>query len=261
MHKVYRIRGTAGCDRIYYDGHTKANTAALSTFKILLQSVVSDDVDWTTLDIKDFYLITPLPRPEYIRIPLKFLSPKIIAQHSLQSFVHNNSILFEVTKSMYGLPHAGKIAQDVLIGRLAMCGYLQTGTTCIFRHVTNGVVFTLVVDDFAVKFKDFASADHLIICLELHYNITIKKNATKSPTPALPDTSPLLTFEEHHRLQQIGGVLLYYCLAVDSTGLPAVTAIESALSHVTQLTQQVADRLLSYFRHYPDNIVVCIKSM
>ena len=109
MHKVYRIRGTAGCDRIYYDGHTKANTAALSTFKILLQSVVSDDVDWTTLEIKDFYLMTPLPRPEYIRIPLKFLSPKIIAQHSLQSFVHNNSILFEVTKSMYGLPHAGKL--------------------------------------------------------------------------------------------------------------------------------------------------------
>jgi hypothetical protein len=107
-----------------------------------------------TLDVKDFYLMTPLPRPEYIRIPLKFLSPKIINQHSLQPFVHNNSILFEVTKSMYGLPHAGKIAQDVLIGRLVKHGYLQSGTTCLFRHVTNGVAFTLVVDDFAVKFKD-----------------------------------------------------------------------------------------------------------
>ena len=252
--------------------------------------------------------MTPLPRPEYIRIPLKFLSPKIIAQHHLQPFVHNTSVLFEVTKSMYGLPHAGKIAQDVLIGRLATHGYLQTGTTCLFRHVTNGVAFALVVDDFAVKFKDLASADHLIACLELYYKLTIKKNATKylgltievdkvvrevrisapgviakalnqfaphstavarSPavyqpprfgkeaqTPAPPDTSPLLTSEEHHRLQQIGGVLLYYCLAVDSTGLPAVTAIESALSHATQLTQQAAERLLSYFRNYPDNILV-----
>ena len=110
MHKVYRIRGTAGGDRINYDGSTKANTAALSTVKILLQSVVSDDVDWMTLDIKDFYLMTLLPRPEYIRLlPLKFLSSKIFAQHSLQSFVHNNSILFEVTKSMNGLPHAGKL--------------------------------------------------------------------------------------------------------------------------------------------------------
>jgi hypothetical protein len=51
-------------------------------------------------------------------------------------------------------------------------------------------------------------------------------------------------------------VLLYYCLADDSTGLPAVTAIESALSHATQITQQAAERLLSYFRNYPDNILV-----
>ena len=29
---------------------------------------------------------------------------------------------------MYGLPHAGKIVQDILIGRLATHGYLQTGT-------------------------------------------------------------------------------------------------------------------------------------
>jgi hypothetical protein len=72
---------------------------------------------------------------------------------------------------------AGKIAQDVLIGRLATHGYLQTGSTCLFRHGTNGVAFALVVNDFAVK--DLVSADHLIACLELYYKLTIKKNATK----------------------------------------------------------------------------------
>ena len=60
MSKVYRIRGTAGGDKIHYDGPTKVNTAAMSTVKILLQSVVSDDADFMTLDIKDFYLMTPL---------------------------------------------------------------------------------------------------------------------------------------------------------------------------------------------------------
>ena len=80
---------------------------------------------------------------------------------------------------MYGLPHAGKIAQDVLVERLASHGYLQTGTTCLFRHVTNGVAFVLVVDDFGVKFKDVASAEDLIRCLQLYYTITIKKDATK----------------------------------------------------------------------------------
>ena len=70
MNKVYRIRGTAVCDRINYDGPTKAKTAAQSTVKLLLQSVVSDNANFMTLDIKDFYLMTPLPRSEYIRIPL-----------------------------------------------------------------------------------------------------------------------------------------------------------------------------------------------
>ena len=79
MNKVYRIRGTAGGDCINYDGPTKANTAALSTVKILLQSVVSDNANFMTLDIKDFYLMTPLPRFEYIRIPQKFLSAQIMA--------------------------------------------------------------------------------------------------------------------------------------------------------------------------------------
>ena len=49
---------------------------------------------------------------------------------------------------------------------------------------------------------------------------------------------------------------IIYCLAIDSTDLPAVTAIESALSHPTQLTQGAADRLLAYFRNYPDNLLV-----
>jgi hypothetical protein len=180
MHKVYRIRSTAGGERINYDEPTKANTAALSTVKILLQSVVSDDADWMTLDIKDFYLMAPLPRSEYIRIPLKFLSPRLSPSTACNHLYYTITQYFlRLQNSMYGLPHAGKIAQDVLIGRLAKHGYLQTGTTCLFRHVTNGVAFALVVDDFAVKFKDLVSADHLIASLELFYKLTIKRNATK----------------------------------------------------------------------------------
>ena len=67
-----------------------------------------------------------MPRSEYIRIPLTFISDKILVKHSLHIF--NNSILFEVTKSIqHGLPHAGKIVQNNLIERLATHGYLQTG--------------------------------------------------------------------------------------------------------------------------------------
>ena len=53
---------------------------------------------------------------------------------------------------------------------------------CVVRHhlyATNGVAFTLVVDDFGVKFQDPAGADDLIRCLQLYYTLTIKRNATK----------------------------------------------------------------------------------
>ncbi len=36
----------------------------------------------------------------------------------------------------------------------------------------------------------------------------------------------------------------------------SLIAIESALAHATQLTQRAADRLLAYFRNYPDKILV-----
>ncbi len=84
---------------------------------------------------------------------------------------------------MYGLPHAGRISQDGLIERLASHGYMQTGTTCLFRHATNSVAFTLVVDDFGVKYMNTADARLLttlfVRCLRLYYEITIKKNPTK----------------------------------------------------------------------------------
>lgn len=306
--KLYRIRGTIGGDRVNYDGPTKANTAAMPIVKLLLQSTVSENAEWMTIDLKDFYLMTGLPRPEYIRIPIRYLSTAIIAKYSLQSFIHNGHILFEVLKSMYGLPHAGRIAQEALIAHLAQHGYVQTSTPCLFRHITNNVFFTLVVDDFGVKYRTPADADHLIQCLKLKYSITLRMDGAKylglniafdrqartvslslpgyvrkalsrfapsltnlahSPgiyTPpsfgkesqnvALPDTSRPLSDSERTNLQAIIGVFLYYCLAVDVTGLPAVTALASAQSCATTLTQAAALRLLAYFRNYPDNSLV-----
>ena len=73
--------------------------------------------------------------------------------------------------------------------------------------------------------------------------------------PATPDISPLLTVDEHPRLQCLASALLFNSSYRFDGFLPSVTAIESALVHATQLTQRAADRLLAYFRHYPDNIL------
>ena len=304
--KTYRIRGTIGGDRINYTGVTKANTAAMPVVKMLLQSVVSDDAEFMTIDIKDFYLNTELPRSEWMRIPVKFLSAAILDKHNLRPFINDGAVIFEVVKSLYGLPHAGKISQDELIRHLATHGYHQTTTPCLFRHDTNGIAFTLVVDDFGIKFRERAAAQHLIDTLLLRYQITIKFDATKylgltlrfnrseryvglsipgyvpktlqrfpppahganSPSIYIPpqigavvqaptqDINPALSAAEKTEIQAICGAFLYYCIAVDPTGYPAVTALSCDQAHPTKNTRAAADRLLAYYRKYPNNELI-----
>ena len=170
---TYRVRGTIGGDRINYPGPTTARTAAMPLVKLLLQSVVSDDKCLLTLDIKDFYLKTPLDRPEYLRISSKFLPQHIIDKNGLNQYLHNGSILFEANKGMYALPQAGLQAQNRLVRHLADNEYHQTAATCFFHHVDNGTDFCLVVDDFGVKYATTDGAQHLIDTLQKLYVITI----------------------------------------------------------------------------------------
>ena len=51
---TYRIRGTAGGDKINYNGPTSAQTAAMPVLKLLLHSFVSEHKKWMTIDIKDY---------------------------------------------------------------------------------------------------------------------------------------------------------------------------------------------------------------
>ena len=169
----YRVRGTIGGDRINYDGPTSAQTAAMPVVKMLLNSVISDNSKWCTIDIKDYYLGTPLPRTEYVRVPLKYIPSAIIEQYHLEPFIHNGYILFEINMGMYGLPQAGLLAQLRLMNKLLDNDYHETNTPCLFRHVSNGNTFTLIVDDFGIKYTSQAAIDHLIAVLRELYVIKI----------------------------------------------------------------------------------------
>ena len=178
--KDFRVRGTVGGDRIHYDGDVAAHTAEMSTVKILLQSVVSDNANFMTVDIKDFYLNTPLTRPEYIKIQVSSIPQAILDRFSLLQYAHNGVVLFEITKGMYGLPQAGLLAQQRLVEHLSSRGFLSgPNTPCLFRHVTRNIAFTLVVDDFGVKYTDKADAEYLIATLKELYELTINWSGDK----------------------------------------------------------------------------------
>ena len=55
----YRVRDTYGGNISDYTGPTSADVAHLTTIKLFLNSVVSSDAEWMTVDIKDYYLVPP----------------------------------------------------------------------------------------------------------------------------------------------------------------------------------------------------------
>jgi len=67
---------------------------------------------------------------------------------------------------MYGLHQAGIIAQDLLTKRLHQAGYHQSKVTPgYWHHKWRPISFTLVVDNFGVKYINKTDVDHLISVL------------------------------------------------------------------------------------------------
>ena len=75
---------------------------------------------------------------------------------------------------MYGLPQAGRIANDALVLHLAKDDYHQSKMIPgLFHHESRPVSFCLVVDDFGIKYAGKENAEHLINTLKSKYTITI----------------------------------------------------------------------------------------
>lgn len=169
-----RVRVTVGGDKVDYPGEVSTKTSELVTAKVLLNSVISDpDALFMCADVKDFYLNTNLPRKEYIKIPINIIPQEIIDLYNLMDLVVDGYVYVEVSKGMYGLPQAGRVASDELLPRLKAAGYTPTGRVPgLFRHKSNSIVFCLTVDDFGIKFKSRLHARHLLDTLKKHYKIT-----------------------------------------------------------------------------------------
>ena len=74
-----------GSNRINYPGEVATPTADMFVAKILFNSVVSTPgTNFMTMDISNFYLMTPLKFPEYICIKLSNIPEKIIVKYDLQ---------------------------------------------------------------------------------------------------------------------------------------------------------------------------------
>jgi hypothetical protein len=130
-----------------------------------------------TIDIKDFYLHTPMFEYEYMRIPVKFIPAGIIEQYKPH---HNGYVLAKLRKGIYGLPQAGKLANDRLVTHLGKSGYVRTKRTPgLFTHADHPIIFSLFVDDLGVQYTGRQHAQHLADTLESLYTMTAEWPGTR----------------------------------------------------------------------------------
>jgi hypothetical protein len=81
-----RVQLTVGGDRLGYSGDVATSTADIKTFKILINSTLSTkDAAMVMMDIKNYYLGTPLPRFEYMKMLLSRFPKEITQGYNLNA--------------------------------------------------------------------------------------------------------------------------------------------------------------------------------
>jgi hypothetical protein len=112
---------------------------------------------------KNFYLTAPLDRFEYMKMPIDLFPKWIVKQYELMKHVLNGFIYLKMRRAVWGLPQAGILANKLLQRHLLPHGYYEcTNTPGLWKYETRPISFTLVVDNFGVKYVGKEHVDHLI---------------------------------------------------------------------------------------------------
>jgi hypothetical protein len=167
-----RTRLVAGGDRVHYPGNAGTPTANLITVKIFINSIISTDgAKFMTMDIRDFYLNTPMARYRYMQLHIADMPDDVIEHYNLRDKATPDSYIYcKIQKGMYGLPQAGIMAQHLLKECLQKHGYHQSQTTpSLWKHNTRPINFSLVVNNFGVKYVGKENAQHLLDTVRHYY--------------------------------------------------------------------------------------------
>jgi hypothetical protein len=158
-----RVLLTVGGDRLDYSGDVATSTADITTLKILINSTLyTEDAAMMMMEIKNYYLSTPLPQFEYMKMLLSRFPEEIVQKYNLNALAVDGWVYIEIRKGMYILKHSVLLADQLLQTCLAPFVYYPARhTPGLWLHKTRPISFTLVVDDFAVKYVGKQHAKHL----------------------------------------------------------------------------------------------------
>ena len=124
------------------------------------------------------YLMSDLIDSEYVKFKVDLIPPRIIQYYNIQHLIHEGYIYARINKAWYGLKNAGRIAHDDLVQHLQKHGFVQAQKTDgLFTHILRDISFTLVVDDFGIKFTNKQDCDYLIKIMREKYKFKVDYEA------------------------------------------------------------------------------------
>ena len=112
-------------------------------------------------------------KAEYLKIALKILPQDIGDTYDPLSKQCDGYMYFKPEKGMFGLVKSGIITHDALKKHLKTYGYAPAKITQgLWTHTDSDINFTLVVDNFGIKYTHKKDMYHLISSLQAKYEVT-----------------------------------------------------------------------------------------
>jgi hypothetical protein len=108
-----------------------------------------------------------------MKMPLVSFPEWIKIHYDLDKYTSNGFICLEMQQAVWGLPQADILANKLLRCHLLPHSYYECNNTPgLWKHQTCPIAFTLVIDDFGVKYVGKEHVDHLIQCIKEAYELT-----------------------------------------------------------------------------------------
>jgi hypothetical protein len=111
-----------------------------------------------------------------MQLKLSDMPDNVIPHHHLCNIATPGVYVYcKICQGMYGLPQAGIITQELLAKRLKEYGYTQSKITPgLWTHEWRPITFSLVVDNFGVKYIRDEHAQHLLQMVKKYYTCWFK---------------------------------------------------------------------------------------
>jgi hypothetical protein len=168
-----RTRITIGGSCICYLGNTVTNTASLELLKLLRNSVLSrKGACLSSIDLKNFYLDTPMPEPDYVCIKILDIPNKFIDKYKITGLDQDGWIYFEIYQGCYGRLQAGILANDLLCSCLEVKDFYEVALALgLWCHKWRPIQYCLIIDNFGVKYVGLEHFNYLLSILKKFHGV------------------------------------------------------------------------------------------